>query len=127
MKIKDRLLKKLNIISEKEDISGLKFSPITFEDLLKNADSTEMHDFVEFNCITKLGSLKFNAQKADNYKLNVVHAFAKVFDFESDVLLTQAQIERLQSFIFEFVQNGSFQKKNVADFKGSLFQKASFV
>jgi len=120
MKIKDRIKKKLNIISNKEDISSLKFSTDTFNELLNNAEINKHGTFIEFVCVTKNGALKFNAQKSDKYKLNLVHAFAKVFDFESDVLLTGPQLESLQFYINESVKS-SVEKKTVTESFKSLF------
>lgn len=120
MKIKDRIKKKLNIISSKEDISSLKFSTDTFNELLKNVEINKHGNFIEFVCVTKNGALKFNAQKSGKYKLNLVHAFAKVFDFESDVLLTGPQLESLQFYINESVKS-SVEKKTVTESFKSLF------
>ncbi len=121
MKIKDRIKKKLNIISGKEDISSLKFSTETFNELLKSVEIRKHGGFIEFECITENGALKFNTQQSEKYKLNLVHAFAKVFDFESDVLLTGNQKDHLQYLINEYVANNPIEKKTeTKDFK-SLF------
>lgn len=115
MKIKDRIKKKLNVFSEEEDISSLKFSCNTFNQLLKNADVNLYSDFIEVTCTTERNALKFNAQNSEKYKLNLVHAFAKVFDFESDVFITNDQKDVLQNFINEFVKENQIEKKKVSD------------
>lgn len=107
MKLRNRINSKLNIVSDKNDISSVKFKTETLESLLnsKNIQIEHYADMVEFKSSTEKGSIKFYAYKDEGYSVNVDYAFAKIFDFENDVTLSDFQIERLQMFVEDYVKN----------------------
>lgn len=110
MNIKTRIKRKFNSINDKDDISGIKFSNQTLESLLehKKIHVEQYADMVEFKGVNERGSIKFFAYKNEGYKVELDFAFAKIFDFESDVNLTDSQMERLQSYVDNYIKNNPF-------------------
>lgn len=128
IKIKDRVNKKMNLISDKEDISSIKFSVNKFNELLKNALLIKRYaNFLEFECLKEYGSMRFYAYSDDNYKVNLDFAFAKIFDFENDVELTDAQQLILQEFISNYVDNNPFTETDYPIINESIINSKKTV
>lgn len=110
MNIKTRLKRKVNLVNDKDDISGVKFSNPTLESLLehKTIHVEQYADMVEFKGVNEKGSIKFFAYKDEGYKVQLHFAFAKIFDFESDVNLTDSQMERLQSYVNDYITDNPY-------------------
>lgn len=115
MNIKTRIKRKLNSINDEDDISGVKFSNQTLESLLehKTINVEQYADMVEFKGVNEQGSIKFFAYKNEGYKVELHFAFAKIFDFESDVDLTESQMGRLQSYVNNYITNNPFDDKEI--------------
>lgn len=114
-KLKDRI---------KKETASLKFTNDTIEHFLQpsNCQITQFANVVDFSCVSERGSLKFFIQKDNGFKVKVIHSFAKVFDFGSDAVLTEAQIDRLQSFADKFLKENPIEKKTLIGFKPILVQ-----
>ncbi len=109
-KIKDRVNKKMILIPDTEDISSIKFRDAKFEQLIKESKLIRRSvNYVEFESVTDFGSIRFIANDSNNYKIEIPLATAKIFDFVNDAELSNYQIDRLQRFVRNWIENNPFE------------------
>ena len=109
-KIKDRVNKKMILIPNTVDISSIKFKDDKFNSLIQGLQLYKRFpNYIEFESVTPFGSLSFFGSSSDDYRVNISVATAKIFDFISDVELTEYQLNRLQDFLSNWINENPFK------------------